>query len=429
MIINKFKAKTEKEALEMAKEELGDGAIVLNVKNIKPRGLMKLFKKPIVELTAAIDDYVPGSESSNKTSSMLNGIEKSNKAENVTKKTADKESEDNKYSFEKAAKEIAGDYSEEAQSAIEERINNIARLLEQQINIPQSTKENVKPDKEDVVQKKDDDITKKEDITEKKSRVISLIYDKLVENEVSEKYAQAVVSELNYDENKAPIDNALASVYQKIVLKLGKIEPLKYSDKKPKVVFFVGNTGVGKTTTMAKLASKCILEEKKRVALISVDTYRIAAIEQTKTYASILGAPMEVVYSPEEMVSCVDKYKDFDAILVDTAGRSHKNQEQKNDLKEIIDSVSDCEKEIYLVVSATVKYSDLLNIAKSYDDMFDYKLIFTKLDETSGLGCILNLKLDMDKSLSYVTFGQNVPEDMSVLNPQSIAKKLLGGGV
>ena len=199
-------------------------------------------------------------------------------------------------------------------------------------------------------------------------------------------------------------------------------------EKKPKVVFFVGNTGVGKTTTMAKLASLCTLDMKLKCAMFSIDTYRIAAIEQLKTYANILSAPMEVVYTPEEMAQSVEKFKNYDLILVDTAGRSHKSEEQKEDLKQIIDSVKEYETEVFLVVSATVKYADLLSIANTYGELFDYNLIFTKLDETNGLGSILNLKLDTGKPLSYVTWGQNVPDDIGVLDPQIIAKKLLGGG-
>lgn len=449
MIINKYKAKTEKEALELAKEELGEAALVLNVKTIKPRGLMKLFKKPVVELTAAIDDNVPtdfddDKKKSNKKKSDKRETKKDNKSSmsKEENESSDK-SEGTPYVFGEAFKKVDENYSEDAQNAIEERINNIAKLLEQQMNLSKKddketqVSKDVKNElvKEQTLKSKDDfsaEATGEElpsnDNAEKKNKVVDLIREKLIENEVSEKYVDAIVGELYVDDKKTPLDNILASVYQKIVLKLGKVEPLSFSENKPKIVFFVGNTGVGKTTTMAKLASKCMLEDKKKVALISVDTYRIAAIEQIKTYANILGAPMEVVYTPEEMVNCVEKYKDFDVILVDTAGRSHKNDDQKNDLKSIVDSVEGYEKEVYLVVSATVKYSDLIKISKSYEELFDYKLIFTKLDETSGLGSILNLKLDTKKNLSYVTWGQNVPDDMGVLNPQIIAKKLLGGG-
>lgn len=406
MIIKKFKAATEKEAIMMAKEDLGPDAIVMNVKTIKPSGIMRLFKKTRVELTAAIDDNI---------------TEKP--AESVATNVSEKK-EDTSYRFGKAFENSKEEYSEEAQNAIEEKINSIAKLLEQQMNAGKMQTAKEEQSKIEEVQK--EVIPEK---TEKKSdnKVIELIYNQLIENEVSEKFTDMIVDELDEVSKKQPIDNVLASVYQKIVLKLGQIEQLKPSENKPKIVFFVGNTGVGKTTTMAKLASKAKLEEKLNIALFSVDTYRIAAIEQIKTYANILNAPMEVIYTPEDMKKNVEKYKECDYIFVDTAGRSHRNEEQKNDLQSIIDSVSDYEKEVYLVVSVTVKYKDLLSISDSYGDMFDYKLIFTKLDETKGIGNILNLKLDTGKPLSYVTWGQNVPDDIGPLNPQVIAKKLLGG--
>lgn len=413
MVIKKFKAPTEKEAILLAKEELGPNAIVMNVKTIKPAGLFKLFKKSRVELTAAIDD---------------------NSSDKIEKSSDSRESsvESEKYRFGMGFDDgkLSSDdkTSDEAQNAIEEKINSIAKLLEQQMlatktaSTEESKEEKNKDDSNDNAEESN---TTKEVKTPNK--VLDLVRNQLLENEVKEKYVNAIIDELDADNPNQPIDNILASVYQKIVLKLGEIEALKAGESKPKIVFFVGNTGVGKTTTLAKLASKCILEDKLRVAILSVDTYRIAAIEQTKTFANILNTPFEVVYTPEDMQKNIEKYKEYDLILVDTAGRSHRDENQKKDLQAIVDCVKDYEKEIYLVVSVTVKYKDLLNMAEVYNKLFDYKLIFTKIDETKGLGSILNLKLDMDKTLSYVTWGQKVPDDIGLVNPQIIAKKLLGG--
>lgn len=398
MIIKKYKAATEKDAILMAKEELGPEAVVMNVKTIKRKGIMKLFKKNTVELTAAIDDNV-----------------------------AEKPQKDG--------------YSEDAKNAIEEKINSIAKLLEQQMmsgtekNTEEAVeKENVRgsrfdavvaDDNSDLLKASASNTNKKKNISDNK--IVELIYNQLLENEVKKEVADDIIGELDTENPKLPLDNILANVYQKIVLKLGEVKPLTAGESKPKIVFFVGNTGVGKTTTMAKLASKFKLEEKMNIAMLSIDTYRIAAIEQIKTYANILNTPMEVVYTPEDIKNYVDKYKDCDLIFVDTAGHSHKNEEQKKNLKEMVDAVSDYETEVFLVVSAVVKYNDLLDIAKTYDKLFDYKLIFTKLDETRASGSILNLKLDMNKTLSYATWGQNVPEDIGVVNPQIVAKSLLGG--
>lgn len=399
MIIKKYKAATEKEAILMAREELGPDAVVMNVKTTKRKGIMKLFKKNTVELTAAIDD-------------------------NVAEKSVVKEG-----------------YSEEAQNAIEEKINSIARLLEQQMNGGNEKNTEESKDKETrgihfdaVISEAVSDVkvdkqaqNNKASETIAKNKVVELIYNQLLENEVKKEIADDIIGEFDDDNSKLPLDNILANVYQKIVLKLGEVKPLTTGENKPKIVFFVGNTGVGKTTTMAKLASKFKLEEKLDIAMLSIDTYRIAAIEQIKTYANILNTPMEVVYTPEDIKNYVEKYKDCDLIFVDTAGHSHRNEEQKKNLKEMVDAVADYETEVFLVVSAVVKYNDLVDIAKTYDKLFDYKLIFTKLDETRASGSILNLKLDMNKTLSYATWGQNVPEDIGVVNPQIVAKSLLGG--
>ena len=398
MIIKKFQAQTEKDATLMAKEELGPDAIVMNIKTIKPKGIFSLFKKPRVELTAAIDE---------------NASEKKEAA----KKQFAKAVEETPYKFgNDVFASSDNEYTAETQSAIEEKINNIARLLEQQLAVPKAEPEKQAPKEEENEIKKPEEVKEEE----QKPKVLDLIRNQLIENEVKEKYADAIINELENQSENQPIDNLLAYIYQKIVLKLGEVEVIKCSENKPKIVFFVGNTGVGKTTTMAKLASKFKLEQKLEIAMFSLDTYRIAAIEQIKTYANILNTPMEVVYTPEEMRKLVEKYKDCDLIFVDTAGRSHKNSEQKNDLDSIIGSVKEYDCEILLVVSATTKYSDLKNIADVYGDLFDYRLVFTKLDETRGLGNILNLKLDTNKSLSYVTWGQNVPEDIGALNGSGI---------
>ena len=195
-----------------------------------------------------------------------------------------------------------------------------------------------------------------------------------------------------------------------------------------KIVFFIGPTGVGKTTTIAKLASRFCVEEKKRVVLLTTDTYRIAAAEQLRTYANILDVPFRVIYSVEEIVTAWNDFKDYDYILVDTAGHSHQNEEQKQMMKDYLDAISDEQgKEVYLVLSATTKYRDLVNIADTYAEMADYKLIFTKLDETMTLGNLFNLRMHTGAEMSYITCGQNVPNDIAEFNPQSTVRQLLGG--
>ena len=208
MIIKKFKAKSENEAILMAKDELGSDAIVMNIKTKKPRGIMRLFKKSEVEITAAVDE--------------------SDKKDTVEKKEPEKKS----FIFGEAFASKKDEYSEDAQNAIEEKINSIAKLLEQQITA--TPKDDSKSD--DSISSKytsDDDSAKAEKVihsdTNSKSRVVGLIKSQLLENEVNEKNADIITDELDNDE-KIPLDNVLANADQKIVLKLGLIEPLKATE-------------------------------------------------------------------------------------------------------------------------------------------------------------------------------------------------------
>ena len=183
-------------------------------------------------------------------------------------------------------------------------------------------------------------------------KFLQLIYNKLLDNEVDEKYANVIIDEIDSSLKKeSNIDNILSAVYQKIILKLGEPEEISLKED-PTVVFFVG-----KTTTIAKIASKFKLNEKKKVAFISADTYRIAAVEQLNTYASIMDIPVKVIYSAEEMKGAIEEFKDFDLIIVDTAGRSHKDEIQIQDLYDLCEQTDKLSfkvnKEIMLVLSMT----------------------------------------------------------------------------
>lgn len=223
------------------------------------------------------------------------------------------------------------------------------------------------------------------------------------------------------------MDNILSGVYQKIVLKLGQPKVITPTQNTPKYVFFIGPTGVGKTTTIAKIASRFKLDEKAKIAFITADTYRIAAVEQLRTYANILGVPLKVVYNEEDIKESRKEFSDYDLIFVDTAGRSHRNKEHRDDLVKLIEAVPKEEREIYLVLSATTKYKDLKAITEVYSEITDYSLIFTKLDETNYVGNILNIRMLTNMPLSYATFGQDVPDDIERIDPQDIAKRLLRG--
>ena len=258
---------------------------------------------------------------------------------------------------------------------------------------------------------------------------MKLLHNTMLDNEVDEKYAKEIIDEIEQiNKPNMPFDYALANIYQKMILKFGKPSSITPASSGIKMVFFIGPTGVGKTTTIAKIASIFKVDQKKQVALLTADTYRIAAAEQLRTYANILEVPFRIIYTVEEVEKAMEDFRGYDYILIDTAGHSHQNTTQKDSMRNLIHSMDGkAEKEVYLVLSATTKYRDLISIADSYKEMTDYKLIFTKLDETTTLGNLLNLRLYTDAELSYVTYGQNVPDDIEEFNPQGTVKQLLGG--
>ena len=300
--------------------------------------------------------------------------------------------------------------SYEAEKQFKERLDNLSELLEQKLSAPVE---------EEVVRKSNSE----------ELNFVRMIYNTLLKNEVNEKYINQVLDEVEkFIRPGNNVDLILPNIYQKLILKFGQPKTIELSGKKPNVVFFIGPTGVGKTTTIAKIASKYKVEYNRKVAFITADTYRIAATEQLRVYANILDAPMSIVYSVEDINEAIEKYEDYDLIFVDTAGFSHKNEQQRNDTKRLLEGVKEeYRKEVYLVLSATTKYNDLLDIVDIYNEIASYKLIFTKLDETSSYGNLLNIKLYADADLSYVTIGQNVPDDIEVFDTQKIVKQLLGG--
>ena len=400
MIITKYVAKTEKEAIEMAKNDLGSDAIVMNIKKIKPKGFFKLFVKPKVEVTAALDD-VPNYEETK----ML-------QPESVVAEPAKADTED-------------------TEQMLRDKIQKLEAMLEQQVkeNHAKSQDDSRTEGKETPEEQPDKDQTISDQEDPKTVACKELIHKQLLQNEVDAEIADAIMEEVDKAlPRNASVDQILAAVYQRIILMMGHPYSIQVpEDGKTKYVFFLGPTGVGKTTTIAKIASALKLEKKANIALVTADTYRIAAVEQLKTYANILSVPLHVIYSPDELDKMQEQLQQFDICLIDTAGRSHKNAEQIADIRNLIEQVPISQRQVYLVLNAGIKYSDLQEIAKVYGDMTDFSLIFTKLDETSSAGAMLNMRVKTKCPLSYVTWGQNVPDDIGEVNAQKVAKELLGG--
>ena len=444
MTINKFQGKTREEAIEKAKAEFGPGAVIMNIKEVRPKGIMGFFTATTYEVTAAIETKEP--IYTGNTSAVSSNIKTREnislaadeeieipqpmrtppretvqpvtaspqpKIENPSQYVRQENSavaEDTASRFARLNQVKDDEVAYVAEKQFKERLDNLSVFLEQKLG-PSVEEENARK-------------TGSQELN-----FVRMIYNTLLKNEVNEKYINQVLDEVEkFIRPGNNVDLILPNIYQKLVLKFGQPKTIELSGKKPNVVFFIGPTGVGKTTTIAKIASKYKVEYNRKVAFITADTYRIAATEQLRVYANILDAPMSIIYSVEDLNEAIESYQDYDLIFVDTAGFSHKNAQQRSDTKRLLEGVNEeYRKEVYLVLSATTKYNDLLDIVDIYNDIASYKLIFTKLDETSSYGNLLNIKLYADADLSYVTIGQNVPDDIEVFDTQKIVKQLLGG--
>lgn len=195
-------------------------------------------------------------------------------------------------------------------------------------------------------------------------------------------------------------------------------------DGKPVVVALIGPTGVGKTTTIAKLAANNKIFENKKVSLISTDTYRIAAVEQLKTFADIADIPVEVVYSPNEMEKALSRFGHMDLVFIDTPGRSQKNSGALRELKGFMDRARP--QQIHLVLSLTTKLEDMFDAIDKFGLVPIDKLIFTKLDETNTYGPLLSVLERVRKPVSYITDGQDVPDDVHRADPNCLARMVMG---
>ncbi len=194
---------------------------------------------------------------------------------------------------------------------------------------------------------------------------------------------------------------------------------------KKKYINLLGPTGVGKTTTIAKMAAHAVLQKKKKIGFITTDTYRIAAIEQLKTYANLLQAPVEIVYSQEDYEKAIVKFDHLDLVLIDTAGRNYKEAKYIEDLKQLIDVESNMEN--YLVLSMTSKENDMATIIEQFLAFPVERFIFTKVDETNTIGSMVNLMVKYNKGLAYYTNGQEVPEDIEEASLKNVIKLLFQG--
>lgn len=377
MKIKKYAAPSMNEAMKKIRSELGDDAVILNSKVAYTGGFMGLFKKKMIEVIAAIDPEV---ESEKVEMSKL----KATSAPIAPPSPSEKKYEVPNQLVEAELKEL-----KQMISTIKSK-NQFEKFAEEVQEI--------------LLFLKNHDIS---------DTTLFRLGDYLEERIKSGFLPGNHRNEWAKQEVKHFLDGLLKGI---------ALGGMSY---KKKYINVIGPTGVGKTTTLAKMAAEAVIEKRMKIAFITTDTYRIAAIEQLKTYAGLLNVPVEVVYKIEDFKKAIDKFRDYDHVFIDTAGRNFREKKYVEDLRGIIDF--DHHMETFLVLSLTSKERDMKEIISQFSSIDIDRFIFTKLDETSSYGSMINMMTEVKIGASYVTIGQDVPEDITEVNVEEIGHLLMKG--
>jgi flagellar biosynthesis protein FlhF len=245
--------------------------------------------------------------------------------------------------------------------------------------------------------------------------VLNEYYRSLQETGVSKLLAKKIVGAVHTELGKDELDDK-AAVKNKLAAELGTLiklsGPIQCDGEKTRKIVMTGPTGVGKTTTIAKLAANYSIKEKRDVGLITADTYRIAAVEQLKVYADIIGVTLEVVLTPKELREAVRRNADKDIVFIDTAGRSQRNQTRLVELKNFVEAAEPDEN--HLLISATTDTDEIFTIIDRFNIVDVTSFIFSKVDECAKPGVIFNVLANCEKPISYLTTGQDVPDDIEI---------------
>lgn len=377
MRILKLKGKTEEAILKEIEREYGNRAIIISTQKEQISGHFKWFKSAKTVVTIAIKEAEDELET---------------QIQNLTSEV------------------ISGDSDKAVQDSYELLIDLKNQLGKLHQELGEIKKSSAAVEREVSIQ--NENIT-----TMKKNKFATYIQNRLIHLGVKPEVCELLLAHIETEESETFIRELFTALEELLIE--------KPKEELPQIIFFIGSTGVGKTTTIAKLTAQYVLEEQKKVVLFTSDTYRIAAVEQLKTYADILGVEIEIIYDESELPRYIEKWRHMDHILIDTAGRSHKNEEQVTELKALMKNVLD--KQVFLVLNANTTAKDVKKIVETYEKTeSQFDLIVTKLDETDEIGNVVNINYYAQKAISYLTDGQNVPSDIKVFDKQSYITELLG---
>lgn len=371
MIIKRYLVKDMNEAMTRIRYELGKDAIIVSQRKVKQSGIKGIFSPKLIEVTAALE----------------NG--KAKKEEKKTEDESLKESVDTlKNIFKVSTENLKSDQKAFEASSLKTKENYlIDDEVKEMKSILGEILKNTKP---------------KEDVDKFMKMVTDLDLNPEYVNELRQLW------ENSEEEFKEAIEKDI-NIFE------GNIQGR---------VVVVGPTGVGKTTTIAKLAGRLALIHNKKVGLITIDTYRIGAVEQLRTYAEIMNIPFKVVITIKEMEEAIKEMEDLDVVLIDTTGRSSKNSMQISELRAFVQKAEP--NHTLMVISSTTKDADITTILSGYKKLYYDKVVITKLDETTTYGAIHTILKESKKPLAYITTGQNVPDDIRVPSKKEIINLIFG---